>query len=119
MTQASQRTARLLLVAALSVAVLAGCSTVKNIFGGRGKDKSAEPTPLVQITPSVSVNRLWTASLGKCEEKLGIGQHPTILDGRVYAAAVSGGVTALDLSTGAVAWNYASDLPLSGGPGAG
>ena len=119
MTQASQRTARLLLVAALSVAVLAGCSTVKNIFGGRGKDKSAEPTPLVQITPSVSVNRLWTASLGKGEEKLGIGQHPTILDGRVYAAAVSGGVTALDLSTGAVAWNYASDLPLSGGPGAG
>ena len=40
-------------------------------------------------------------------------------DGRVYAAAVEGGVRAFDLQTGAQVWHYDSDLPLSGGPGAG
>ena len=120
MTRAMPRTSfRLIAAAALAVALLSGCSTVKNLLDGRGKDKSKDPTPLVQITPSVNVTKLWGASLGKGEEHLGVAQRPAIADGRVYAAAVEGGVSAFDLRSGQSVWRYASELPLTGGPGAG
>ena len=119
MSRPFHRPLRLVAGAALAVLLLGGCTTVKNLFDGRGKDKSLEPTPLVQITPSVNVARLWSASVGGGEKSLGMGQHPAIADGRVYAAAVDGGVHALDLKTGQSVWRYASELPLSGGPGAG
>lgn len=119
MSRPFHRPLRLVAGAALAVLLLGGCTTVKNLFDGRGKDKSLEPTPLVQITPSANVARLWGASIGGGEKALGMGQHPVIADGRVYAAAVDGGVHALDLKTGQSVWRYASELPLSGGPGAG
>lgn len=120
MTRAMPRTSfRLIAATALAVALLSGCSTVKNLLDGRGKDRSKDPTPLVQITPSVNVSKLWGASLGKGEEHLGVAQRPAIADGRVYAAAVEGGVSAFDLRSGQSVWRYASELPLSGGPGAG
>ena len=114
-----QRFLRTFAVAAVAVAMLSGCSSIKNMFGGRNKDKSGEPAKLVDFTPSVTVNRLWTASVGKGEKHLGIGQHPVVVDGHVYAAAVDGGVSAFDLSTGAQRWHHDSKLRLSGGPGAG
>lgn len=103
----------------LALAVLSGCSTVKNLFGGRGKDKSEDPTPLVQLNPTVNVAKLWSASLGNGGKDLGIGLRPAIVDGHVYALAVAGGVSAFDLKTGQALWHYASKLPLTGGPGAG
>lgn len=120
MTRAMPRMSfRLIAATALAVALLSGCSTVKNLLDGRGKDRSKDPTPLVQITPSVNVSKLWGASLGKGEEHLGVAQRPAIADGRVYAAAVEGGVSAFDLRSGQSVWRYASELPLTGGPGAG
>ena len=120
MTRAMPRTSlRLIAATALAVALLSGCSTIKNVFDGRGKDRSKDPTPLVQISPSVTVSKLWGASVGKGEEHLGIAQRPAIADGHVYAAAVEGGVSAFDLRSGQSLWRYASELPLSGGPGAG
>ena len=120
MTRAMPRTSfRLIAATALAVAMLSGCSTVKNLLDGRGKDRSKDPTPLVQISPSVNVSKLWSASLGKGNESLGVAQRPAIADGRVYAAAVEGGVSAFDLRSGQSVWRYASELPLTGGPGAG
>lgn len=120
MTRAMPRTPfRLIATTALAIALLSGCSTVKNLLDGRGKDRSKEPTPLVQISPSVNVDKLWGASIGKGEESLGVAQRPAIADGRVYAAAVEGGVSAFDLRSGQSVWRYASELPLTGGPGAG
>lgn len=110
---------RLIAATALAVALLSGCTTIKNVLDGRGKDRSKDPTPLVQISPSVTVSKLWSASVGKGEAHLGVAQRPAIADGRVYAAAVEGGVSAFDLRTGQSLWRYASDLPLTGGPGAG
>ncbi len=116
---ANRKSTQLLAAVVVSASLLAGCSSVKNLFG-KSKDKGIEPTPLVDITPSVTVKQLWSGTLGEGEgSKLGIGQHPVVVDGRVYAAAVHGGVTAFDLHSGQVAWHYASELPLSGGPGAG
>lgn len=103
------------------VVVLGGCSTVKGWFSGKdsASKKANEPTELVKFTETAKVSKLWSAKAGKGEDRLGVRQGPTIADGRVYAAAVEGGVRALDLQTGAQVWTYASKLELSGGPGVG
>lgn len=103
-----------------AVMATAGCSTIKGWFGGDDeKKKASEPAELTEFTATASVSRLWSAKAGKGERRIGARQGPAIADGRVYAAAVEGGVRAFDLQSGAVAWHYASELPLSGGPGAG
>ncbi|HZH44226.1 MAG TPA: outer membrane protein assembly factor BamB [Lysobacter sp.] len=102
------------------VLALAGCSTIRGWFGGKDEvGKPNEPTELADITPTVTVTRLWSQGAGDGEGRLGVRQSPVIADNRVYAAAVEGGVRALDLLTGATVWTYESELRLSGGPGAG
>lgn len=116
------RSRTLLLSAAMvAFALLAGCSTVKGWFGGKDKagEASTKPAELVEFTSSANVARLWSAKAGGGEGYLGARQGPAVADGRVYAAAVEGGVRAFDLQTGATVWTYGSKLPLSGGPGAG
>lgn len=108
---------RLVAVAACT-AVLGGCATVRGWFSSDEKDLT-RPVELADFTPSAPVTRLWSARVGKGEGRLGARQGPAVLDGRVYAAAVEGGVRALDLQTGRIVWHYESDLELSGGPGAG
>ena len=108
-----------LAVGLVCVAMLAGCSTIKGWFSSKDKDRSAEPSELTEFVPTANVSKLWSAKAGKGEELLGARQAPAIADGRVYAAAVEGGVRAFDLQSSARVWTYDSDLPLSGGPGAG
>lgn len=110
------RRAALLLSCAVA---LAGCSTIKGWFGGDEAKKANEPAELTEFTPTATVTRLWSASAGKGEEHLGARQGPAIADGRVYAAAIEGGVHAYDLQSGAGVWTHESELALSGGPGAG
>lgn len=102
----------------LVVFALGGCTTIKGWFGGK-KDQQAEPAELTDFTASASVTKLWSAQAGKGEQRLGVRQRPAVAEGRVYAAAVEGGVRAFDLRTGKSLWHYDSELPLSGGPGAG
>jgi len=97
---------------------LTGCSTVKGWFGGK-KEKPNEPAELTDFTPAVKVAKLWSAKAGKGEGRTGVRQGPVVADGRVYAAALEGGVRAFDLQTGKSVWHYESKLRLSGGPGAG
>jgi outer membrane protein assembly factor BamB len=105
---------------ALLVALVAGCSTVRGWFGNNKDDgKPTEPAELVDFTASATVSELWSANVGKGEGRLSLRQGPSVADGRVYVAAVEGGVRALDLQSGALAWRYESDARLSGGPGAG
>ncbi|MDQ3286649.1 MAG: outer membrane protein assembly factor BamB [Pseudomonadota bacterium] len=106
-------------VVLVCVFALGGCTTVRGWFGGNKDADITEPAELVAITPSANVARLWTANVGKGEGRLGLRQAPAIVDGRVYASAVKGGVQALDLQTGKRLWHYPSKLRLSGGPGAG
>ena len=108
------------------VFALAGCTTVKGWFGGKDDDKLTDPAELTQFTPTATVSKLWSVGVGKGEGRIGIHQGPSIADGRVYAAAIGGGVRAFDLQTGAAQWHFdpkpEKDQPklrLSGGPGAG
>ncbi|MDR7135763.1 outer membrane protein assembly factor BamB [Lysobacter niastensis] len=103
---------------------LGGCTTVKGWFGGKKDDgKPNEPVELTKITPTLKVAKLWSANAGKGEGRLGVHQGPIVADGRVYAAAIEGGVRAFDLQTGKEIWEYKpekkSGLRLSGGPGVG
>ncbi len=98
---------RIAVVALLAVAV-SGCSTMKGWFKGKDADakKAAEPAELTDFAPSVGVARIWKASAGKGEGRLGLAQGPVVADGHVYAAAVEGGVFAFDLQTGREIWRY-------------
>ena len=117
---ALNRVGRTVAIALLLGVALGGCSTMKGWFGSKNAaDKPLKPTELSDITPTVTVTRLWSASAGKGEGRIGVRQGPGIADGHVYAAAIKGGVRAFDLQTGAPLWHFDSDLPLSGGPGAG
>jgi len=113
-------------VVLLCAASLAGCSTVKGWFGGEKKKddkKPNEPAELVDITPSVTVSKIWSANAGKGEGRIGVRQGPIVADGRVFAAAIEGGVHAFDLQTGKQVWEFRTDkkadIRLSGGPGVG
>ncbi|GHA74162.1 outer membrane protein assembly factor BamB [Cognatilysobacter bugurensis] len=100
------------------VAVLGGCTTVRGWFSS-DDDEPNEPVALKDFAPSAAVAQLWSANVGKGEGRLGARQAPAVADGRVYAAAVEGGVHALDLQTGRVLWHYKTELPLAGGPAVG
>ncbi|KGQ19016.1 PQQ containing lipoprotein [Lysobacter dokdonensis DS-58] len=125
----SSRNNRIVTRAALVLAcvvALGGCTTIKGWFGGKDDKKASEPAELTDISASAQVSRLWSAGVGKGEGKIGVRQGPAVADGKVYVAAIKGGVRALDLQTGAVAWTYEPaevedkpDVRLSGGPGVG
>ena len=113
---------------ALMAVALTGCSTVKGWFAGKdaAAKKALEPAELTKFEPTAKVNKIWSASVGKGEGRIGLRQAPVVADGRVYAAAVQGGVHALDLQTGKEVWEYSPakekkkpKLRLSGGPGVG
>lgn len=120
-SNSSLRSGATLRIALLAAAVaLSGCTTVKGWFGNKNDAKAArKPAELVEFTPSATVTKLWSAKAGKGNEKLGLTQGPVVADGRVYAAAIEGGVRAFDLQSGALVWQHKSDLEISGGPGAG
>ncbi len=104
------------------VASLAGCASVKNMFGSssaRADKKASKPAELVKFKPSANFSKVWSINVGKGGERAGLSQAPAVADGHVYAAAVSGGVQAYDLATGKQIWKYDSKARLSGGPGAG
>ncbi|OOW73571.1 outer membrane protein assembly factor BamB [Xanthomonas axonopodis pv. martyniicola] len=121
---------RIALIAVMGLS-LAGCSTVKGWFAGKdaAAKKAQEPAELVKFEPSVKVEKIWSAGVGKGEGHIGVRQRPAVADGKVYAAAITGGVEALDLQTGKRVWEYEPKKEerndrkfkqrLSGGPGVG
>ncbi|MET0288641.1 MAG: outer membrane protein assembly factor BamB [Pseudoxanthomonas sp.] len=104
---------RVLVVSVMALA-LGGCSTVKGWFSSKDSDKkSAEPAELVKLKNSVAIDKIWTASAGDGEKKVGTRQRPAVSEGRVYAAAIEGGVRAFDLQSGKGIWRYKSDARIS------
>lgn len=100
---------------ALTVAIVlaAGCGKTSK------KDNIEPPAELTEFAPTVPVARIWSRSVGEGEQKLGLRQHPALLDGRLYAADVEGDVRALDAQSGSTIWEVETGLRLSGGPGIG
>lgn len=85
------------------------------------KDKKVDqPVKLTDIAnPTVRVQRLWTANVGGGGKKLRLGLGLATADNRLFAAGRDGEVAAFDLKTGKQVWRTKTDLPLTGGTGAG
>jgi outer membrane protein assembly factor BamB len=84
------------------------------------KDKEADPpAELVDIEPSIAVQRIWSTSVGGGGEKLRLALGLAEQDGTVFAAARSGRVRAIDAATGRTRWQTDTKLDLSAGPGVG
>lgn len=102
------------LAAAAAAMLLAGCG----VFGGN--DGTAEPpAELVSFEPTLEVERVWNANVGRGSERLRLGLRPSTDGVRVYAGTFDGRVAALDAESGRAVWSVRTDLPLSAGPGYG
>ncbi|HSG65964.1 MAG TPA: PQQ-binding-like beta-propeller repeat protein, partial [Gammaproteobacteria bacterium] len=94
----------------------AGCF----MFGGGGDDDPIEPpAELVEFTPSLSVERVWSARVGGGSELLRLALAPATDGSTIYAGGHDGQVVGLDAATGRRVWATRTDLPLAAGPGFG
>jgi len=102
------RVACAVFIAALA---LAGC--------GKNKKDAEPPAELVDLKPTLAVQRLWTNSVGGGGEKLRLSLGMVHQDGTLFVAARDGKVDALDPASGRTKWSTDTKLELSAGPGAG
>jgi outer membrane protein assembly factor BamB len=98
------------LAAVAALALLAACD----------KDKDADPpAELVDIKPTVAVDKLWSSSVGGGGEKLRLALDLAEDSGTLYAASRNGEVVALDPANGRKRWQTDTKIDLSAGPGVG
>jgi outer membrane protein assembly factor BamB len=93
----------LVLVALLGL--LGGCTTIRNWFGSTKSENIEPPTPLVEFPQTLSVEKLWSERIGKGADVSGARMGTAFADGRLYAASVSGDVSAFDASSGHTVWH--------------
>ncbi len=112
---------------AVAALVLGGCTWLKNLGT---KDNVEPPSALVEFSPSLSVQQLWSARAGAGVGLSGAPFAPTLADGRLYVAGIDGGIEALDAANGRSVWKQRAgerqrswwrigpnSLRWSGGPG--
>ncbi len=98
------RTTVALALLAATVGV-SGCNWIKNL--GK-KDNVAPPAELVEFSPTLNVQRIWSTGIGDGSGKSGARMVPAVAAGRVYAAGVDGRITALDAGSGSKVWSEKS-----------
>ncbi len=97
----------------------AAVATLAVLLVACDSDKDVEPPKeLVAIDAKLSVERVWSASLGGKDNSLRLGLSPAVLDGKVYAAGSEGSIAAFD-EAGRTLWRKDTKLPLAGGPAVG
>jgi outer membrane protein assembly factor BamB len=101
---------RVSLVAVAALAVLAGCSKDKDV---------APPAELVDLKPTLRVEKLWSEGVGGGGEKLRLTLGVAGDGSTVFAAARDGKVVALDAANGRERWRTDTKVDLSAGPGIG
>lgn len=96
----------LLLIAAL--AATAACSS---------KPKLREPTKLVELAkPEIKVQKVWSRSAGNGSGGFYSGLRLALESDALYAAAINGGVFALDPKTGVTIWQSKTKSRVISGP---
>jgi len=95
---------RSLLLIAL-VAVLCGCARIRGWFNDVKSENIEPPTPLVEFPQSLTVQKLWSERIGKGAEKSGARMGVAYADGRIYAASVTGDISAYDAASGHDLWH--------------
>ena len=102
-------------------ALVAGCAAALLLFAsGCDKDNEAEPpAELVDLTPSLAVDKLWDRGLDGDAVRLRLALGLALDGGTLYAASRDGRLEALDPATGRPRWSVATKAALSAGPGVG
>ena len=108
-SQSAVRAARAPLAVVVLAFVIGACSS-KDI------DPDELPAELVDLQPTLKIQRAWSTSIGDGTENLRLGLRPATDGTRIYAAAHDGRVIALDPIKGKRIWSRKTDLPLSAGP---
>lgn len=99
----------------LAALVLVGCQTVRGWFSR--EDPELQPAELVEFTPEVSVERLWSVDVGKGTGKSRPNLQPRFEDGLIWVGDHEGRIVAVDADSGRIQREFDTELPLSAGPG--
>jgi outer membrane protein assembly factor BamB len=100
----------------LFVLLLAGCQTVGGWFS---RDKGQEgPAELVDFTPSLQVDQLWSTNVGAGQNRSKPNFRPYHHDGLIWVGDHRGRISAVNAQNGQVSRRFDTDLNLSGGPAA-
>ena len=108
--------------------LLAGCSSfdtinesvsgISNYFLG-GEDNSDPPAVLVEYTPEIKIETLWSESVGVGSDEQSLKLIPVIGFGKILVADREGLLQARDLMSGRLIWEKKTDIHFSAGPGLG
>ncbi len=96
----------LLLPLLIATVALSACGLWSKIFN-RG-DNIQPPKQLVEITPSVQVQKLWSSRVGDGSGRSGVRLQPTYADGKLYLISTDGKIQALDAATGKTLWKQST-----------
>jgi outer membrane protein assembly factor BamB len=94
----------------LALLVLAACSKEKDI---------EPPAELVDIKPTLDVDKLWSVGLAGDKPNLRLGLGVASENGIVYAAGHGGEVLAIEIASGRQVWRAKTKSPLGGATGVG
>lgn len=83
-----------------------------------GSDNLEKPAPLVEFTPTVNVEKIWSRSVGGTEDNYLDLQIASDAQ-QLYTVSAHGEVTAIASQTGKQIWRTKLGLPISGGPAVG
>jgi len=104
-----------------SLAAAACVASLLALVSGCDKDKKGvePPAELVDLKPTLAVDKIWDTELGGGGEKLRLALGLVLSNGALYTAARDGEVVALDPASGRPRWSTDTKSDLSAGPGAG
>ena len=104
-------------VALFAVLALSGCGALTGFLG----DDEDEPAPakLEAFEPTTQIKKLWSRRAASGEGGQHLKLRTVLAGGQIFAAGHDGDVAAHDPFTGALLWETDTDIPISGGPGAG
>lgn len=88
--------------------VLSGC-------GWFSKDNTRMPTELETLQQTLTLNNLWTTSLGGSDEEKYLKLYPLILQDRLFAINAQGDISALQIDNGERLWEISTEVTVSAG----
>jgi outer membrane protein assembly factor BamB len=91
-------------------ALIAGCGDSKN---------TDPPADLVDLKPTLTIDKLWSYSFGGDADHLRLALRVAVVDNVAYGAGFNGEVAAISVESGKKIWSVKTKLPLTGGPGVG
>ena len=105
-------------VTLVAVLTLSGCSGLTGFLGGDDEDEPA-PAELEAFEPVTTIKTLWARRVVSGDGGRDLELRAVQAEGRMFAAGHDGDVAAYDPFTGDRLWEVDTDIPISGGPGAG